>query len=677
MHTMAHRVRFDRKVLFILIVTLMTLGRTADDARGAQDTGASDPMTQNRETHESPPADSAAPPDESTTSPLSFSSGAYGYGLWVLAPGIGVLILTVMFRRLLPAMFLGLLACGYMLALGEMRPSGSDAAPTAQRADLRPYAHLSPSVGGLRYTAEELILKPLVSPENNYAHTKLVILVLVLGYAVGVIARGGGTAGLARLLAGEDTAPRRGMLTAWLGCALFAYDRDSGELIVGSAARTTFDRLKLSRAKLAAILDMTTFPAASLLAVGTWIAAEISLVQTALSEIPRADLPTVLSEMNGASAVVGSLPYRFYAIFAAAMMLWTSLLRREFGPMRSAESRALSNSGSAMIEAQIIYEHHSVTPRWWLGFFPLLTLAFGAPWLVVRGGFDTEAWNNAATPWWSRVAHIVEQGDPLTALYYAAILCAVMATVLAFASRACTLKEAVDAGLEGMGRMTPTLALLIMAWGMALAGDRLGVASVLVDVLQHPLGVDLSHIAPMWMPTVLFAATAGVAFLTGSPWLSVVLLIPVATGVMGRMYALSAVGGIMLEPSLFYAGVAAVATGAIFGGHCSPIGDSTIFASLAAGCRHEEHVWTQLPYALLAAVVTIGGGYVLCNIYGQPWHYALAAGVAALFLLTLLIGRPPRPAPLPTPAPVPTPPTTSTWSARNAPGHRDRDSGRP
>ena len=90
---------------------------------------------------------------------------------------------------------------------------------------------------------------------------------------------------------------------------------------------------------------------------------------------------------------------------------------------------------------------------------------------------------------------------------------------------------------------------------------------------------------------------------------------------------------------LFYASVGSVLAGAVFGDHCSPISDTTVLSSIAAGCRHEEHVWTQIPYALVAAVAAMGLGDVMCSVYGQPWYYGLAAGAVFLALFVLIVGR--------------------------------------
>ncbi len=100
--------------------------------------------------------------------------------------------------------------------------------------------------------------------------------------------------------------------------------------------------------------------------------------------------------------------------------------------------------------------------------------------------------------------------------------------------------------------------------------------------------------------------------------------------------------------TLFYACVGSVLAGAIFGDHCSPISDTTVLSSVASGCRHEEHVWTQLPYAIVGAIAAMGLGDVLCSVYNQPWYYGLGAGAILLTLIVLIIGR--RPKVLPPPA---------------------------
>ncbi len=136
------------------------------------------------------------------------------------------------------------------------------------------------------------------------------------------------------------------------------------------------------------------------------------------------------------------------------------------------------------------------------------------------------------------------------------------------------------------------------------------------------------------------AKVRGISFATGTSWGTMGIMYPSTVAIAARLTAGADQGGAL---TLFYASLGSVLAGAMFGKHCSPIGDTTVLSSLASGCRHEEHVWTQIPYAIVAAVVGMGCGDVLCSVYKQPWYYGLGVGTVALILIVMIIGRRPRP----------------------------------
>ena len=139
-----------------------------------------------------------------------------------------------------------------------------------------------------------------------------------------------------------------------------------------------------------------------------------------------------------------------------------------------------------------------------------------------------------------------------------------------------------------------------------------------------------------WLPLAVFLCAAIVSFATGSSWGTMGILCPVTVSIAANL------GG-SLDPAtalhLFYASVGSVLAGAIFGDHCSPISDTTVLSSIAAGCPHEEHVWTQIPYALVAAIAAMGFGDVMCSVFDQPWYLGLAGGAVFLWLFVLIVGR--------------------------------------
>ena len=142
-----------------------------------------------------------------------------------------------------------------------------------------------------------------------------------------------------------------------------------------------------------------------------------------------------------------------------------------------------------------------------------------------------------------------------------------------------------------------------------------------------------------WVPLAIFWSAAGISLATGTSWGTMGILCPMTVTVMAGLCA-------DLDPAkaapLFYAAVGSVLAGSVFGDHCSPISDTTVLSSVASGCRHEEHVWTQLPYAIVAAVAAMGFGDVMCSKFDQPWYFGLGAGALFLLLFVFIVGRRPQ-----------------------------------
>ena len=182
--------------------------------------------------------------------------------------------------------------------------------------------------------------------------------------------------------------------------------------------------------------------------------------------------------------------------------------------------------------------------------------------------------------------------------------------------------------------MFPAVVILILAWSLSatLQALRLG------DVVGAQLETHDFHAG--WFPLAVFACSAFVSFATGTSWGTMGILCPMVVQI-----AVGLIGGVEANEALplFYASVGSVLAGSVFGDHCSPISDTTVLSSIASGCRHEEHVWTQIPYALVAGIAAMGLGDVACSVCGQPWYYGLGAGALFLLLVVFVIGRRPVP----------------------------------
>ncbi|MFQ5591131.1 MAG: Na+/H+ antiporter NhaC family protein [Phycisphaerae bacterium] len=565
------------------------------------------------------------------------------YDLWVLLPALVAILLAVLTRQVVPALFVGVVVGAYMLV------------PCLPPGDALAARH--PVIGGFRLAAERYVIGSLVEPLDGYYRLKILIFTLLIGFTVGVMGRSGGTAGLVRLVAGDTASRRRGALTAWLAGIVVFFDDYANTMIVGPTMRSVFDRVRLSRAKLAYIVDSTAAPVASLALIGTWVGAEIGFIQTGLDGIAGKSEPGFLLNqqgelIDGMRAFLNSLPYRFYPILALFLVFLVALTGRDFGPMKRAEQRALSDTeplpaGGASPDGDAV----AAAPRWWLGLIPVLTLVVGTIAVLVATGRSALV-QQGGTPdqvsFWQSAYKLLNAADPYASIFYGALLSAIVAVLLAVVAKACTVREASDAGLGGMSRMFPALVILVLAWALSAAEQDLMLGQVVTAKLQA------GDFPAAWAPMVIFICAAGISFATGTSWGTMGILCPVAVTIAARLAA-------DMEPdralTLFYASVGSVLAGAIFGDHCSPISDTTVLSSVASGCRHEEHVWTQLPYALLGAIVAMGFGDVACSVYDQPWYYGLGGGAVLLVLVVLIIARAPK---MPPPAASFDPPEPST-----------------
>jgi len=236
-------------------------------------------------------------------------------------------------------------------------------------------------------------------------------------------------------------------------------------------------------------------------------------------------------------------------------------------------------------------------------------------------------------PWYEKAGVVVGHADAYVSIFYGAITSAVFALLLTLAAGACKLKDVIEAGLNSAARMFPAIVILILAWSLSQVSQDLMLGQVVSSKLQ---AMDFPI---TWLPLAIFVSAALISFATGTSWGTMGILCPVAVTVGARL-----AGELPTDQALplFYATVGSVLAGAIFGDHCSPISDTTVLSSLASDCPHEEHVWTQMPYAIVVAIVGMGLGDVLCSRFGQPPRIAIPAAMFVLLLFLVIFGRRPR-----------------------------------
>jgi Na+/H+ antiporter NhaC len=541
------------------------------------------------------------------------------------------ILLTIITREVVAALFVGVVMGAFMYV-----PCLAAGAPFHDSHFL---------IAGVRLLTENYIIGQLhEAPSQNFNRIKVLVFTFLVAFTIGVIARNGGTAGMVKVVVGESTSPRRGALTAWLAGLVVFFDDYANCMIVGPTMRKVFDRLKLSRAKLAYIIDATASPDASLALIGTWIGAVLGYIQTGLDPIAKAGAPAFLLNADGnfmkpMQAFIYSLPYRFYPIFTIILVFLIALSGRDFGPMRKSENRALSRlDPDRPVDKGAAASADSARPTWWLGFFPVAVLVLVTIIVLFATGLATASGQDALArselAWWEKGAAIVGSADSYISILYGSLLASIVAVVLTLFGRTCSLRDAMDAGLTSMGHTVAPLVILVLAWGLSQAEQDLMLGQVLTAKMQA------LHFPPQWLPLAIFMVAASVSFATGTSWGTMGILCPITIPMAANL-----AGG--LEPAgaltLFYASVGSVLGGAIFGDHCSPLSSTTVLSSIGADCSVMEHFWTQMPYGVVTALVGMGFGEVLCSVYKQPWYYGLAGGSAMLLLIVYAFGRPAKP----------------------------------
>jgi Na+/H+ antiporter NhaC len=375
--------------------------------------------------------------------------------------------------------------------------------------------------------------------------------------------------------------------------------------------------------------------------VGTWVGTEVSYINQGLAKFTGDTAPAFLLNADGnvinpMTAFLNSLGYRFYPILAIFLVFLVALTGRDFGPMRRSEQKSLSKlEPDPKTPETDDARAEEPQARWWLGFFPIAVLIAVTAGVLILTGYYAEGGREIMqqqTAWWRKASDIIGQSDAYLSIFYGAILSAFVAILLTIFARACPTRAAFDAGLEGMSRLLPAVVILVLAWSLSAVLQELKLGDAVVATLK---GVDFPA---QWLPFSVFVSAALISFATGTSYGTMGILCPMTVEIGARLMT-------GMEPTeattLFYAAIGSVLAGSVFGDHCSPISDTTVLSSIASGCRHEEHVWTQIPYALVAAVAAMGLGDLMCSVYKQPWYFSLAMGGAFLVLWVLIVGRRP------------------------------------
>ncbi|MBR9990430.1 MAG: C4-dicarboxylate ABC transporter [Gemmatimonadetes bacterium] len=401
---------------------------------------------------------------------------------------------------------------------------------------------------------------------GNESNAKVILFTLVIGALIATVEAAGGVRGFVSWVERKNfvTNGRRAQILAYIVGFVIFIESNITVLVAGAIGRPLFDRFRVSREKLAYIIDSTSAPICILIPLNAWGAYILVLLGESGVDNPL-------------SVFVSSIPLNFYAISAIIVTFVVVMSGLNLGPMKKAEQRTqggelLSPMASPLLDPEVLSPppNEKIEPRARNMFLPIAAMVVMMPVaLFITGDGDLSAGSGATSVLWA----------VLTGLG--------VAWLLLLAQRAYTIDELTRVGLKGAGGLMSLALVLLLALALGSVANQLGTGLYLAQATGDLLP------AVVFLPLV-FIVGAGVAFSTGTSWGTFAIMIPIAVP------AAQALG---LPPAPF---VAAALSGGIFGDHASPISDTTIIASMAAATDHIDHVRTQLPYALISgAIATI------------------------------------------------------------------------
>ena len=466
----------------------------------------------------------------------------------------------------------------------------------------------------------------------------IVLQVLTIGGMIAVVTKMGGLKAIAQKLAARAKTPATAQIYTWIMGFFIFFDDYANSLIIGPIMRPVTDKLKISREKLAFIIDSTAAPIAGLALISTWIGYELSLIKDAYIAIGQPDV-------NAFAIFVETLPYRFYNILMLAFVFFSAYTLREFGPMHTAAVRAYETghvSNPKTTSSVMNQENSFMLPKEdreysiYNAIIPILVLiVVSIVGFYINGKASLEGdvlKAVEANPFsFASLRDCFGAADASIVIFEAALLSSLVAIGMGLQQKIFDLHEAIETWVFGVKALVITAVILILAWSLSAIMKELGTATYLVTIL--------SDSTPQFiLPTIIFVLGSIISFSTGTSYGTMGILMPLTIPLANAVGIHTGLEGNELSTYTIL-NVGAVLTGAIFGDHCSPISDTTILSSMASSCNHMDHVSTQLYYALFVGVVTILFGF-LPAAFGVPVYILLPLGLLVVYLVIRFYGKP-------------------------------------
>ena len=488
--------------------------------------------------------------------------------IWALVPPVVAIALALLTKEVYSSLLIGILAGGFLYSGMNFEKA-------------------------MNHVFEDGMIAVLTDESN----VGIIIFLVILGIMVCLMNRAGGSAAFGQFAAKRIKGRTGAQLTTmFLGMLIFIDDYFNC-LTVGSVMRPVTDKFKVSRAKLAYLIDSTAAPICIIAPISSWAAAVTGFVEGE----------------DGFELFLKSIPYNFYALLTLVMVAGIVLLKVDFGSMKKHEENAVK--GDIFTTSGRSYEsmeEAAVNPKGTVAdlIIPILALiTCCVVGMLYTGGF------------FAGVDFITafSDCDADLGLTYGSFFGLVITIVIYHIRGVLSFKECMECVPEGFKSMVSAILILTFAWTLKAMTDSLG-ADVYVAELVKTSAESLLN----FLPAIIFLVGCFLAFATGTSWGTFGILIPIVVSVFQNS-----------NPELMIISISACMAGAVCGDHCSPISDTTIMASAGAQCEHVNHVATQLPYAMTVAAVSFVT-YLVAGFVQSAW-IALPVGLALMIAVLLVL----------------------------------------
>ena len=531
------------------------------------------------------------------------------FGVLTILPPLVAIVLAFATKNVIVSLVLGVMSGGFLLNLNGMNV----------------FSALFSSFLDLVDRA----IAALADPWN----AGIILQVLAIGGVINLVAKMGGAKAIAEALAKKAKNARSAQLITWASGLLVFFDDYANSLIIGPMMRPVTDKMKISRERLAFVIDATAAPVAGLAIISTWIGLEVGLIGDGFNAIGV--------EANAFSVFLNTIPFRFYNILILGFIVLTSIMLKDFGPMREAELRARRGetklASSKEIDEKISSEHSDLEPlpgvklNIWNAIIPIGILIVGSLFAFYYSGYQTilsgddatliELVKNSPLSFVS-IREAFSNADASVALFQAALFAGIVALCMGVNKKIFTVSQGLEMWVDGMKTLVITCVILICAWSLSSVIKELGTAKFLVTLLSGSVPAFL-------LPSIIFLLAGILSFATATSFGTIGILMPLT---------IPLAHSINPEMSYIVVSISAVLTGSIFGDHCSPISDTTILSSMGAGCNHIDHVRTQMPYALFVGAIAILFGYIPAG-FGLPIYLIMPVAFIVMFIGIQIFGK--------------------------------------